>query len=125
MNLQQRLTALERQTATAEPTGIPVKPNGWTDGEHIAVVKGLGLYGFPILTLCNEVFIAKYQTYIDQILADYKKGVTPSKPVVEIDPTGLFFDASKYVTHSNKPIMQAKPVSFGDVVGHQRARYAD
>jgi len=98
MNVQQRLTALERQTLSPEPTGIPVKPNDWTNGEHIAVVKGLGLYGFPILTLCNEVFIDKYQTYIDQILADYKKGNSPSQPVVKIDPTGLFFDASKYVT---------------------------
>ena len=39
MNIQQRLTALERQTAIAEPTGIPIKPSDWTDGEHIAVVK--------------------------------------------------------------------------------------
>lgn len=123
MNIQQRLTALERQTASDEPHGIPIKPSDWTDGEHMAVVKGLGLYGFPILTLCNEVFIAKYQTYIDKIRADYKEGTSPSKPLIKVEnKIGLFFDASKYVTHDD-PVIQAKPVSFGDIVEHQRAKY--
>lgn len=100
MNLQQRLTALERQTLTPEPTGIPIKPMNWTDGEHIAVVKGLGLMGANIMAL-TEPFIAKYQTYIDQIRAEYNdKGITPDKPIIK-----------------------AKPLSFGEVVEYQKAKY--
>ena len=48
MNISQRLNVLERRTATAEPTGIPIKPLEWTDGEHMAVIKGLGLMGLPL-----------------------------------------------------------------------------
>lgn len=102
MNVQQRLTILERQTAIAEPTGIPIKPSDWTDGEHIAVVKGLGLMGANIMAL-TEPFIAKYQTYIDQIRADYNdKGITPDKPIIK-----------------------AQPLTFGEVVEYQKAKYLD
>lgn len=103
MNIQQRLTALERQTLSPEPTGIPIKPNtDWTDGEHIAVVNGLGLRGANILAL-TEPFIAKYQTYIDQIRADYNdKGITPDKPIIK-----------------------AQPLTFGEVVDYQKAKYLD
>lgn len=121
MNINQRLAVLERHQNSDNPTGIPIKPEGWTDGEHMAVVKGLGLYGFPIMTLCNDVFISKYETYIDKIRADYKAGKTPDKAVVKIDNgIGLFFDAKKYV---DKPLIQATPVTFGDVVEYQRAKY--
>jgi hypothetical protein len=52
MNINQRLTALERQTLSPAPTGIPIKPSvDWTDGEHEAVVKGLGLMGANILAI--------------------------------------------------------------------------
>lgn len=102
MNIQQRLTALERQTLSPEPTGIPIKPSDWTDGEHIAVVKGLGLMGANILAL-TDAFIAKYQTYIDQIRADYNdKGITPDKPIIK-----------------------AQPLTFGEVVEYQKAKYFD
>ena len=83
MNVQQRLTILERQTAIAEPTGIPIKPSDWTDGEHIAVVKGLGLTGANIMAM-TDLFIEKYQSYIDQIRADYnERGITPDKPIIK------------------------------------------
>lgn len=103
MNIQQRLTALERQTLTPEPTGIPIKPStDWTDGEHMAVVKGLGLMGANIMAL-TDAFIAKYQTYIDQIRADYNdKGITPDKPIIK-----------------------AQPLTFGEVVEYQKAKYLD
>lgn len=100
MNVQQRLTALERQTLSPEPTGIPIKPKGWTDGEHMAIVKGLGLMGANLLAL-TDAFIAKYQTYIDQIRADYnERDITPDKPLVK-----------------------AQPLSFGEVVEYQKAKY--
>lgn len=102
MNIQQRLTALERQTLSPEPTGIPIKPMDWTDGEHTAVIKGLGLMGANILAL-TDAFIAKYQTYIDQIRADYNdKGITPDKPIIK-----------------------AQPLTFGEVVEYQKAKYFD
>lgn len=101
MNLHQRLTNLE-QRSPAEPHGIPVKPNDWTDGEHIAVVKGLGITGYPIMTLvANPTFIEKYQTYIDQIRADYNKhGVTPDKPLIK-----------------------AEPMTYNDIIEYQKAKY--
>jgi len=102
MNIQQRLTALERQTLSPEPTGIPIKPSDWTDGEHIAVVKGLGLTGANIMAL-TDAFIAKYQTYIDKIRADYNE--------LDITP--------------DKPIIKAQPLSFGEVVEYQKAKYFD
>lgn len=101
MNIHQRLTALERQTLTPEPTGIPLKPsNDWTDGEHMAVVKGLGLMGANIMAL-NDAFIAKYQTYIEQIRADYNdKGITPDKPIIK-----------------------AQPLTYSEVIEYQKAKY--
>ncbi len=101
MNIQQRLTVLERQTLSPEPTGIPIKPStDWTDGEHIAVVKGLGLMGANIMAL-TDAFIAKYQTYIDQIRADFnERGITPDKPIIK-----------------------AKPLTFGEVVEYDKAKY--
>jgi hypothetical protein len=102
MNIQQRLTVLERQTLSPEPTGIPIKPMDWTDGEHIAVVKGLGLMGANIMAL-TDAFIAKYQTYIDQIRADYnERDITPDKPLIK-----------------------AQPLSFAEVVEYGRAKYFD
>jgi len=101
VNIQQRLTALERQPANDELHGIPIKPVDWTDGEHTAVVKGLGLYGLPILALTNDTFLSKYQTYIDQIRADYNdKDITPDKLIVK-----------------------ARWYTFAELVEHQRARY--
>ena len=102
MNIQQRLTVLERKTISPEPTGIPIKPSDWTDGEHIAVVKGLGLMGANLMAL-TDAFIAKYQTYIDQIRADYNdKGITPDKPIIK-----------------------AQPLTFNEVVEYQRHKYLD
>jgi hypothetical protein len=103
MNIQQRLTALERQTLSPEPTGIPIKPNtDWTDGEHIAVVKGLGLMGANIMAL-TDAFIAKYQTYIDRIRADYnERGITPDKPLI-----------------------MAKPLSYSEIIDIHKAKYFD
>lgn len=102
MNIQQRLTALERQTLSPAPTGTPIKPNDWTDGEHTAVIKGLGLTGANIMAL-TDAFIAKYQTYIDQIRADFnERGIIP-----------------------DKPLTQTKPLSFGEIVEYQKARYFD
>lgn len=101
MNVQQRLTALERQTLSPEPTGIPIKPMGWTDGEHKAVVKGLGLAGANILAI-TDAFISKYKTYIDQIRADYNdRGVTPEKPLIK-----------------------AKPLTFEEIVEIHKAKYS-
>lgn len=100
MNVQQRLATLERQTATAEPMGVPVKPTGWTDGEHTAVIKGLGLMGANILAI-TDAFIDKYQTYIDQIRANYNdRGITPDKPLIK-----------------------AQPLSFTEVVEYKKDRY--
>jgi hypothetical protein len=83
MNVLQRLTALERQAATIVLTGTPIKPTGWTDGEHIAVVKGLGLIGANILVI-SDVFIDMYKTYIDKIQADYNAhGIMPEKPLIK------------------------------------------
>lgn len=103
MNINQRLTALERQTLSPAPTGIPIKPSvDWTDGEHMAVVKGLGLMGANILAL-TDAFIAKYQTYIDQIRADFnERGITPDKPIIK-----------------------AQPLTFSEVVEYQRHKYLD
>jgi len=102
MNIQQRLTALERQTANAEPRGIPIKPSDWTDGEHTAVIKGLGLTGANIMAI-SDAFIDKYQTYINQIRADFnERGIIPDKPVI-----------------------QAKPLTFEEVIAYGRAKYFD
>jgi len=103
MNISQRLTALERQTLSPEPKGIPIKPNvDWTDGEHMAVVKGLGLTGANILAI-TDAFITKYQTYIDQILADYNdKGITPDKPIIK-----------------------AKPLTFNEIIEIHKHKYFD
>lgn len=101
MSIQHRLTALERQTQ-GDDHGIPINPTslGWTDGEHMAVIKGLGLMGANILAL-TDAFISKYQTYIDQIRADYNdKGITPDKPIVK-----------------------ATPLTFQEVVEYQKAKY--
>lgn len=100
MSIQQRITALERQTLSPEPTGIPIKPSDWTDGEHIAVVQGLGLTGANILAL-TDVFIAKYQSYIDQIRADFNdRGITPDKAIIK-----------------------AQPVNFTEVANYDRVKY--
>ncbi len=101
MNIHQRLTALERQQPSDEQHGTPIKPIDWTDGEYTAVVKGLGITGLPILALTNDTFLSKYQTYIDQIRADYNdKDITPDKPIVK-----------------------ARWYTFAELVEHQRARY--
>lgn len=100
MNIQQRLTTLERQVATGELNSMPTKPSNWTDGEYTAVVKGLGLMGQLKLSI-NEVFIAKYKTYIDKILAEYNnEGITP-----------------------NRCEIKAEPVSYSDVIEYERKRY--
>ena len=102
MNINQRLNILEQRTLSPAPTGIPIKPMDWTDGEHTAVIKGLGLTGANILAL-TDAFIAKYQTYIDQIRADYNdKGITPDKPIIK-----------------------AQPLTFSEVVEYQRHKYLD
>jgi hypothetical protein len=102
MNISQRITILERQTATAEPAGTPIKPMDWTDGEYTAVVKGLGLMGANILTL-SEPFIAKYKTHIDTIRAYYnERDITPDQPII-----------------------RAKALSFNEVIDYQRAKYFD
>lgn len=83
MNVKNRITALERQTLSPEPTGIPIMPLGWTNGELLAVVKGLGLMGSNILTL-NDAFIVRYQGYIDQLRADYnERKITTEKPLIK------------------------------------------
>lgn len=102
MNIKQRLATLERQAQTAEPRGIPVKPADWSDGEHRAVIKGLGLKGANLLAM-TEAFIAKYQTYIERIRADYnERGITPDKPIIS-----------------------AQPLTFGEVIAYDRAKYFD
>lgn len=103
MNIQQRLSILERQTLTPLPTGIPIKPNNsWTDGEYEAIVKGLGLAGANILGV-TEAFIAKYQTYIDLILADFnEQGITPDKPLIK-----------------------AQPLSYAEIIDYDKAKYFD
>jgi len=102
MNLQQRLTALECQPLSPKPAGIPIKPSDWTDGEHIAVVKGLGLVGANIMAL-TDAFIAKYQTYIDRIRADFnERGITPDKPIIK-----------------------AQPLSYAEVIAYDKAKYFD
>ncbi len=103
MNINQRLTALERQTLSPAPTGIPIKPSvDWTDGEHEAVVKGLGLTGANILAI-TDAFITKYKTYIDQIRADYnERGITPDKPLIK-----------------------AKPLTYNEIIEIQKAKYFD
>ena len=100
MNIQQRLTALERQTQGQAPAGTPLKPKDWTDGEYLAVVNGLGLKGANLLAI-SEPFIDKYKSYIDKIRADYNaNGTIPTKPLIK-----------------------AKPLEFLEVVKYARAKY--
>ena len=100
MNIQQRLTALERQGQGQAPAGTPLKPMDWTDGEYLAVVNGLGLKGAYIMAI-SEAFIDKYQSYIDKIRADYNaNGTIPTKPLI-----------------------QAKQLEFLEVVKYDRAKY--
>lgn len=86
MNINQRLNILEQRTLSPEPKGVPLKPMGWTDGEHMAVVKGLGLTKANLMSM-TDLFIKKYQIYIDQIRSDYNnKGITPDKPIIKAQP---------------------------------------
>ena len=102
MNIQQRLTALERQTLSPAPTGIPIKPMDWTDGEHTAIVKGLGLTGANILAI-TDAFITKYKTYIDQIRADFnERGITPDTPLI-----------------------MAKPLTYNEIIEIHKDKYFD
>lgn len=80
MNIQQRLTVLERQI----PTDTPLKPMEWTDGEYTAVVRGMGLYGYPKETLISGRVAKRYQIYINQILDDFNNlGITPSQTLIK------------------------------------------
>lgn len=102
MNIQQRLTALERQTLSPAPTGTPIKPMDWTDGEHTAIVKGLGLTGANILAI-TDAFITKYKTYIDQIRADFnERGITPDTPLI-----------------------MAKPLTYNEIIEIHKDKYFD
>ena len=102
MNLQQRLTVLERQTLNQEPRVIAIKPKDWSEGEYKAVIKGLGLKEANTVTF-TEPFIAKYQIYIDQIRADYnEQSITPDKPLIK-----------------------AQPLSFGEIIEYDKAKYFD
>jgi hypothetical protein len=95
MNIQQRLTALERQTQGQAPAGTPLKPKDWTDGEYLAVVNGLGLKGANLLAI-SEPFIDKYKSYIDKIRADYNaNGTIPTKPLIQAKPLE-YLEIAKY-----------------------------
>lgn len=49
----------------------------------------------------TDAFIAKYQTYIDQIRADFnERGITPEKPIIK-----------------------AQPLNYGEVTEYQKAKY--
>ncbi len=86
MSIQQRLSRLEQRTAGGQLHGTPIKPMQWSDGEHMAVVRGLGLVGKPILTI-TDAFIDKYREYIDKIRAEYNKsGITPDAPLIKAEP---------------------------------------
>jgi hypothetical protein len=100
MNTQRRLEVLERRKISYQPTCAPAKPDGWTDGEHEAVVIGLGIVESNVLSL-NEMFIKKYQVYIDRIRSDYTEwGEIPSEPII-----------------------RAKPLTFSEVAGYDRDEY--
>jgi hypothetical protein len=87
MSISQRLTALERHTDSQQQYGTPIKPLCWTGDEYIAIITGLGINNRPFGILgINTHFIEKYQEQIDQILADLKNDIKPTKLVLQAEP---------------------------------------
>jgi hypothetical protein len=101
MSISQRLTALERHTDSKQQHGTPIKPLCWTDDEYTAIITGLGIQNRPFTILgINIHFIEKYQEPINQIIADIKNGIMPTKV-----------------------LLQAEPLTFQEVIANDRARY--
>ena len=92
MNISNRLAALERYSNKKPAHGLPLRPMDWTEGECLAVIKGLGITGYPLLTLLNTKFRAKYERYIVQIRDNYnEQGLVPDVPLVQAEPTNFFY----------------------------------
>jgi hypothetical protein len=86
MSISQRLTALERHTDSQQQHGTPIKPLCWTDGEYTAIITGLGIHNRPFTILgINIHFIEKYQEHINQILAELKNGIKPTKLLLQAE----------------------------------------
>lgn len=101
MNLQQRLTALERHGNPRKDHGIPIKPLNWTDDQYNALIIGLGIRNRPFDLLgIGRHFQEKYKEPIDQILTDLEQGKQPAGVII-----------------------QAEPIEFSDIVAIDRARY--
>ena len=101
MNIQQRLTVLERQTASKQQYGTPIKPPVWTDEQYNALIIGLGIRNKPFNIMgLGRHFQEMYKEPIQQILSDLEHG---------IKPTGV--------------LVQAEPIEFSDVVAIDRAKY--
>ena len=87
MTIQQRLHQLERHTDSQQQHGTPMKPLCWTDDEYTAIITGLGIYNRPFSILGIGIhFIEKYQEPINQILADLKNGIKPTKLLLQAEP---------------------------------------
>jgi hypothetical protein len=103
MNIQQRLTALERRNDTQTEHGIPVKPFNWTDEQYNALIIGLGIRNRPFSILgLGRHFQEKYKEPIEQILSDLEQG---KKPI------GV--------------LLQAEPLEFSDIIAIDKAKYFD
>jgi hypothetical protein len=101
MTIQQRLDQLERHTDSQQQHGTPIKPLCWTDDEYAAIITGLGIHNRPFSILgINTHFIEKYQEPINQILADLKNGIIPTKL-----------------------LLQAEPLAYQEITDKQRALY--
>jgi hypothetical protein len=103
MNIQHRITALERRNDTQTKHGIPVKPLNWTDEQYNALIIGLGIRNKPFSILgLGRHFQEKYKEPIGQILSDLEQGKKP---------TGV--------------LLQAEPIEFSDIVAIDKAKYFD
>ncbi len=101
MSISQRLIALERHTDSHQQYGTPIKPLCWTDDEYTAIITGLGIQNRPFTILgINIHFIEKYQEPINQIIADIKNGIMPTKV-----------------------LLQAEPLTFQEISDKQRVQY--
>lgn len=101
MNIQHRLTALERRNDTRTEHGIPIKPLNWTDEQYNALIIGLGIRNKPFSILgLGRHFQEKYKEPIEQILSELEQGNKP---------TGV--------------LLQAEPLEFGDIIAIDKAKY--
>lgn len=101
MNIQQRLSILERHSNPQKEYGIPIKPLNWTDEQYKALITGLGIRNRPFSIMgLGRHFQEKYKEPIEQILSDLEQGKKPTSVIV-----------------------QAEPIEFSDIVAIDKKRY--